>query len=77
MRDECIYPEIYIQMYLQNIDSKALADLTGISYVSLRRKMRGITLFDIEEAKAIQKAFNCGKTLDELFKTLIEANTVG
>lgn len=77
MREECIYPEIYIQMYRRNLDSKKLSSLTGIGYASLRRKMRGITPFSIDEAKLIQKALNCRATLDELFETSNEEDTVG
>lgn len=77
MRDECIYPEIYIQMYRRNLDSKELANLTGINYTSLRRKMRGITPFKLDEAKSIQKALNCRATLDELFDTIKSEDTVG
>ena len=67
MHGECIYTQVFIQMYLKNWDSQKLADLTGMSYTSIRRKLRGLSPLHLEEAKRIQRALNCGMSLDELF----------
>ena len=67
MRGECVYMQVMVQMYLRGWDSQKLADLTGISYTSIHRKLRGLSPLYLEEAKRIQRALNCGMSLDELF----------
>lgn len=67
MKDLCVYMQLRIQMYIHHIDTKELSTKTGISYTSLRRKMKGETPFTLKEAKLIQSILNCGLSLDDLF----------
>ena len=69
MRGECIYVQVMVQLYLLGWDCRVLAKKSGIPYTSLRRKLRGISPMHLEEAKKIQKALDCGMTLDALFET--------
>ena len=68
-RGKCIYLQVLVQLYLKGWDFQRLAKETGISYTSLRRKMRGVSPLHLEEAKEIQKVLNCGMSLDALFAT--------
>ena len=67
MRGDYIYMQVMVQMYLKGWDSRMLADQTGISYTSMRRKLRGLSPLHLEEAKRIQRALNCGMSMEELF----------
>lgn len=67
MRGECIYLQVMVQMYLKGWDSRTLSEKTGISYPSLRRKLRGSSPMGLEEARQIQRALGCGLNLDTLF----------
>ena len=67
MRGECVYMQVMVQMYLKGWDNRALADKAGLSYTSIRRKLRGTSPLHLEEARRIQQALNCGMSLDELF----------
>lgn len=67
MRGECVYMQVMVQMYLKGWDNRALADKAGLSYTSIRRKLRGMSPLHLEEARRIQQALNCGMSLDELF----------
>lgn len=67
MRGECIYLQVMVQMYLKGWDSRALAEKAGISYPSLRRKLRGASPLHLEEARRIQTALGSRQTLDALF----------
>ena len=67
MRGECIYMQVFVQMYLKGWDSHTLADRAGLCYPTLRRKLRGAAPLHLEEARRIQRALDCGLTLDELF----------
>ena len=67
MRGQCVYLQVLVQMYLKGWDSHQLADRAGMSYPSLRRKMRGASPLHLEEARRIQSVLNCGMTLDQLF----------
>ena len=67
MRGECIYLQMMVQMYLKGWDSRTLAEKAGVSYPSLRRKLRGASPLHISEARRIQQALQCGMTLDQLF----------
>ena len=68
-RGDCIYLQVMVQCYLRGLDSRSLAEKAGMSYTSLRRKLRGISPMNLDEAKKIQTALNCGMSLDELFST--------
>ena len=67
MRTQCIYLQVLVQMYLKGWNSRDLAEKTGISYPSLRRKLRGAGALNLEEARSIQAALECRMPLDELF----------
>lgn len=67
MRGDCIYMQVMVQMYLKGWDSRMLADQAGMSYTSIRRKLRGLSPLHLEEAKRIQRALNCGMSMEELF----------
>ncbi len=62
-----MYLQVLVQMYMKGMNSHQLADRTGISYPSLRRKMRGTSPLQLDEARRIQSVLNCGMTLDQLF----------
>lgn len=67
MRGECVYIQVMVQMYMRGWDSRTLAEKAGLSYSTIRRKLRGLAPLHLEEARTIQTALNCGLTLDELF----------
>ena len=68
MRGECVYLQVMVQLFLKGWNSHELADRTGISYPTLRRKLRGAAPMQLEEARRIQTALGCGLTLDQLFE---------
>ena len=61
------YPQVIIQMYLLDWDMRMLSSKSGIPYTSLTRKMRGASPMHLDEARKIQKALDCGMSLDVLF----------
>ena len=67
MRGECIYLQVMVQMYLKGWTSQTLAEETGISYPSLRRKLRGVSPLQLEEARRIRQALGCDLPLETLF----------
>ena len=67
MRGECVYLQVLVQMYVRGWNSRELARRTGMSYPSLRRKLRGASPLLLEEAQRVQAALDCGLTLDQLF----------
>ena len=67
MRGECVYMQVLVQMYLKGWDNRELAKEAGLSYTSIRRKLRGMSPLHLEEARRIQRALDCGMSLDELF----------
>ena len=67
MRPDIIYMQVMIQLYLIGWDKRRLAQEAQIPYTSLLRKLRGVSPLHLDEAKKIQKALNCGMSLDELF----------
>ena len=67
MRGDCVYMQVMLQMYLKGWDSRMLAEKSGITYTSMRRKMRGLAPLYLEEARRIQEALDCGMSLDVLF----------
>ena len=56
MRGDCVYLQVMVQMYLRGWDSRELAEKAGLSYTSIRRKLRGMSPMHLEEARSIQKA---------------------
>ena len=67
MRGDCVYLQVMVQMYIRGWDSRTLAKNAGMSYTSIRRKLRGEAPLHLEEARRIQQALGCSMTLDELF----------
>lgn len=63
----CVYMNLARKMLEKDIDTGTLANQVFISYPSLRRKMRGMTKFTLEEAQAICAAVGDGMTIEELF----------
>lgn len=68
MRGTCVYARLMVQMYLAGMDNRELAEKTGMTYSSLRRKMRGETRINLEEAARIREALGCDLALDKLFE---------
>ena len=67
MRGDCVYMQVLVQMYLKGWDNRILAEKSGITYTSIRRKLRGLAPLHLEEARRIQEALDCGMSLDILF----------
>ena len=67
MRGDCVYLQVMVQMYLRGWDSRTLAEKTGLTYTSMRRKLRGTAPLHLEEPRRIQEALDCGLSLDKLF----------
>ncbi len=68
MKNTCVYMQVMVEMFLRNMDSHALAEKAGISYPSLRRKLRGEGSLGLEEAKRIRWALDSDKPLETLFE---------
>ncbi|NLD83901.1 MAG: helix-turn-helix domain-containing protein [Clostridiales bacterium] len=67
MKQDGAYAQVMVQMYLQGMDSHTLSEKTGISYPSLRRKLRGDGHLRLDEAIRIRKALACPMSIEELF----------
>lgn len=68
MRTQCIYTQVMVQMYMKGWNMRELAREAGMSYVSLRRKLRGESPILLEEAFSIRKALAVQMPLDTLFE---------
>ncbi|MBQ9944800.1 MAG: hypothetical protein IJO67_10620 [Clostridia bacterium] len=68
MRTQCIYTQVMVQMYMKGWNMRELAGEAGMSYVSLRRKLRGESPVLLEEALSIRKALEVQMPLDALFE---------
>lgn len=68
MRTQCIYTQVMIQMYMKGWNMRELAGEVGMSYVSLRRKLRGESPVLLDEAFSIRKALEVQMPLDTLFE---------
>ena len=68
MRTQCIYTQVMIQMYMKGWNMRELAGEVGMSYVSLRRKLRGESPVLLDEAFSIRKALEVQMPLDALFE---------
>lgn len=67
MKSNCIYTQVMLNMYLNDLNLHELSDRTGIAYATLRRKLRGETDFQLGEALRIKEALNVNAPLEELF----------
>ena len=68
MNGSCIYVQVMLQMYMNNVSCRELSSRTGISYPTLRRKLRGDSDFLLSEALRIKETLNCGMPLETLFE---------
>lgn len=68
MNRNCVYVQLMLQMYMNNVSCRELSDLTGISYATLRRKLRGGSEFLLCEALRIKETLHCGMPLENLFQ---------
>ncbi len=67
MKHTGVYARLMVEMLLQGVDSHALSEKTGMSYPTLRRKLRGDGSIRIEEAILIRSALNSELPLEQLF----------
>lgn len=74
MRGCCVYARLMVEMYLSGMDTKTLAEKSHVNYASLRRKMRGIAPFRLDEATRIRNALECSLPLEKLFERVEEPN---
>lgn len=68
MRSQCIYSQVMVQMYMKGWNMRDLAEEAGLSYVSLRRKLRGESPVMLDEAFSIRRALQVQMPLDALFE---------
>lgn len=68
MRSNCVYAQVMVQMFMKGWNMRQLAEETDISYVSLRRKLRGESPFLLEEAMKVRSALAVQMPLDTLFE---------
>lgn len=67
MKRDSVYAQVMVQMFLRGMDSYTLSEKTGLSYPTLRRKLRGDGCIRLEEAVLIRQALGCEMPLEELF----------
>ena len=72
MVHEVIYMNLYIEMIRNYINMRGLSAASGMTYVSLRRKMRGESPFLLEECLAIKAALHSEMPLETLFERVKE-----
>ncbi len=68
MQYQSTFSQVMIQMFLKGWNVRQLSQEADISYVSLRRKLRGESPFTLDEAFAIQAALQTDMPLDTLFE---------
>lgn len=73
MRTRCIYAQVMVQMCLKGWSIRELAEEVGMSYVSMRRKLRGESPVMLEEAFSIRNALEVQMPLDALFEKRVAA----
>lgn len=64
---KCIFPIILNKMSLENISVKDIANVTGKSVDTIRKKLSGERTFDIDEAMAINENIFPDVPFKELF----------
>lgn len=62
-----IYPEVARIMIAKSMNTPILANLSGIQYPTLRRKLTGEVEMLLDEAILIRNALQPGMRLEELF----------
>lgn len=63
-----MFPNLKAEMARKRLSIKAMSDLTGINYESLKNKMSGNTEFKRSEMCVIKNKVFPDKTLDYLFQ---------
>lgn len=72
MKRPSVYAQVMVEMYLKGMDSLTLSRKTGMSYPTLRRKLRGDGAIRLEEAMRIRSALECDLPLEKLFERRTE-----
>lgn len=68
MKARPVYKRLEWEMMKEGIDTYMLADLLKISYHALRARLRGDTVFYLDEAIDIHSILGREMTLEELFE---------
>lgn len=69
MQTGCIYPQVILQMYMNNLSCQQLSAKAGIGYATLRRKLRGESGLLLEDALRIREGLGCeSMRLEDLFQ---------
>lgn len=69
MQSGCIYPQVIMQMYMNDLSCQQLSDKAGIGYATLRRKLRGESGLLLDDALRIREGLGCGEMrLEDLFR---------
>ena len=68
MSERSVYLRLMAEMYLRGIDSRMLAEKTGIHYGTLRRKFRGQSPILLDEAMRIKEVLQTGMPMEKLFE---------
>lgn len=63
----CVYKNLAIQMLLQNISRRKIAELTHINYKAICRKLNGETAISVDEAISIHEVLGKVMPIEELF----------
>ena len=64
-----MFPNLNAEMGRAKLTIKSLAEISDISYESLKLKLRGVTEFKLGEMLSIKKNAFPDKSLDYLFQT--------
>ncbi|MBQ9263895.1 MAG: hypothetical protein IJ189_06735 [Clostridia bacterium] len=68
MKNASVYTQVMIQMYLRGMDCRTLSQKTGMSYPTLRRKLRGEGSIRLADALRIRSALGCDMPIEVLFE---------
>ena len=68
MKHRAIFFRLEYLLLLEGLDIKGLAEAAGMTYVTLRRKLRGEASFLLDECFAIKKALNTDMPIETLFE---------
>lgn len=67
VRRPCVYKMLSIAMITEDVTISELADLAGIEYKALCKRLNGCAKISVDEAIAIYKALNCAYPIETLF----------
>lgn len=68
MKHNVIFCNLECEMLFNNMSIKELADASGMTYVSILRKLRGESPWQLEECMAVKKALNSDLPIETLFE---------